>query len=174
MSYDEAGGKPMSRHRIRVHTGCMFSVHGFLRGASPYPPTPMLQTYLVEDSPVIRQSLITTLEELSAVRVVGTAEDEGNALAWLSDPAHRVDLVIIDIFLKGGSGLGVLRGIHQLALRCHVVVLTNYATEDMRQRCLALGASRVFDKSNEIEALIAYCDKLSGESLVTTTPAWLQ
>jgi DNA-binding NarL/FixJ family response regulator len=134
----------------------------------------MLQTYLVEDSPVIRQSLITTLEELSAVRVVGTAEDEANALAWLSDPAHQVDLVIIDIFLKGGSGLGVLRGIHGLALRCHVVVLTNYATEDMRQRCLTLGASRVFDKSNEIEALIAYCDKLSSESPDTTAPGWLQ
>ncbi len=174
MSYAEAGGKPMSRHRVRVDTGCMFPVQGLLRGGCPHRPTPMLQTYLVEDSPVIRQSLITTLEELSAVRVVGTAEDEGNALAWLSDPAHRVDLVIIDIFLKGGSGLGVLRGIHQLALRCHVVVLTNYATEDMRQRCLSLGASRVFDKSNEIEALIAYCDKLSGDNPDATTPGWLQ
>ena len=134
----------------------------------------MLKTYLVEDSPVIRQSLITTLEELSEVRVVGTAEDEASAVAWLSDTDNPVDLVIIDIFLKAGSGLGVLRSVHALALRCHLVVLTNYATDDMRQRCLALGASRIFDKSNEIDALIDYCGKLSGDSPDTTIPGWLQ
>jgi DNA-binding NarL/FixJ family response regulator len=134
----------------------------------------MLKTYLVEDSPVIRQSLITTLEELSEVRVVGTAEDEASAVAWLSDTDNPVDLVIIDIFLKAGSGLGVLRSVHALALRCHLVVLTNYATDDMRQRCLALGASRIFDKSNEIDALIDYCGKLSSDSPDTTIPGWLQ
>jgi DNA-binding NarL/FixJ family response regulator len=134
----------------------------------------MLKTYLVEDSPVIRQSLITTLEELSAIKVVGTAEDEASAVAWLSDTGNLVDLVIIDIFLKGGSGLGVLRSIHTLALRCHVVVLTNYATQDMRQRCLALGASRVFDKSNDIDALITYCNTLAGGDPDATQTGWLQ
>ena len=128
----------------------------------------MLKTYLVEDSPVIRQSLITTLEELSDVKVVGTAEDESNAVAWLSDTGNSVDLVIIDIFLKSGSGLGVLKSIHTLALRCHLVVLTNYATDDMRQRCLALGASRVFDKSNDIDALITYCNTLAASNPDTT------
>ena len=151
----------------------MHSVPRFLLGG-PLNTYPMLKTYLVEDSPVIRESLITTLEELSEVKVIDTAEDEHNAVAWLSDPGNVVDLVIIDIFLKGGSGLGVLRSIHQLALRYHLVVLTNYATEDMRQRCLALGASRVFDKSNDIDALIAYCDKLSGDNPDTTRPGWLQ
>ena len=128
----------------------------------------MLKTYLVEDSPVIRQSLITTLEELSDVKVVGTAEDESNAVAWLSDTGNSVDLVIIDIFLKSGSGLGVLKSIHTLALRCHLVVLTNYATDDMRQRCLALGASRVFDKSNDFDALITYCNTLAASNPDTT------
>ena len=134
----------------------------------------MLKTYLVEDNPVIRKSLITTLEELSNVSVIATAEDESNALAWLSNTGNVVDLVIIDIFLKSGSGLGVLRGIHAMAIRCHVVVLTNYATEDLRLRCLALGASRVFDKSNDIDALIAYCDKLASDNPDTTMPGWFQ
>jgi hypothetical protein len=31
----------------------------------------------------------------------------------------------------------------------------------MRSNCLALGAQRVFDKSNEIEALMAYCTDLA-------------
>jgi hypothetical protein len=37
------------------------------------------------------------------------------------------------------------------------VVLSNYATADMRKRCAQLGADVVFDKSNEIDALIEYC-----------------
>jgi len=38
-----------------------------------------------------------------------------------------------------------------------LVVLSNYATADIRRKCLELGADRVFDKSNEIDALVEYC-----------------
>ena len=120
-----------------------------------------LKTYIVEDSPVIRESLIATLEELVPVEVVGTAEDEATALQWLTQPDHPVDLVIVDIFLKGGSGLGLLRAAQLLPRPRKMVVLSNYATQDMRRKCLALGADQVFDKSHEIDALIAYCGRLA-------------
>jgi DNA-binding NarL/FixJ family response regulator len=129
-----------------------------------------LKTYIVEDSPVIRENLIATLEELVSLQVVGTAEDEATALTWLTAPDHPVDLVIVDIFLKGGSGLGVLRAAQTLpALRPRkMVVLSNYATPDMRRKCLALGADRVFDKSHEIDALITYCSRLADGDFVTS------
>jgi DNA-binding NarL/FixJ family response regulator len=95
------------------------------------------------------------------VQVVGTAEDESTAVRWLTGPGNEADLVIVDIFLKGGSGLGVLREASALALRHKLVVLSNYATPDMRRKCLELGADRVFDKSNEIDALILYCGRLA-------------
>ncbi len=120
-----------------------------------------LKTYIVEDSPVIRENLIATLEELVPVEVVGTAEDEATALQWLLRPQHPVDLVIIDIFLKGGSGLGVLRAASAMPKPAKLVVLSNYATVDMRKKCLALGADKVFDKSTDIDALIAYCSDLT-------------
>ena len=115
-----------------------------------------LRTYLVEDSPIIRDNLIATLEELSPVRVVGTASGESEALDWLQ--SHPTDLVIVDLFLTGGSGLGVLRS-RKASVRC--VVLSNYVNPAMRARCLALGADRVFDKSTEIDDLIAYCGALA-------------
>jgi len=120
-----------------------------------------LKTYIVEDSQVIRENLIATLEELVPVEVVGTAEDESTAVQWLARKGNQADLLIIDIFLKGGSGLGVLRAASTLAQRRNVVVLSNYATPDMRRKCLELGADRVFDKSNEIDALIQYCGRLA-------------
>lgn len=120
-----------------------------------------LKTYIVEDSPVIRESLIAALEELVPVEVVGTAEDELTAVQWLTRTSNPVDLVIVDIFLKGGSGLGVLRAVNGLPQRHKLVVLSNYATQDIRRKCLELGADRVFDKSNELEALILYCGQLA-------------
>jgi two-component system, OmpR family, response regulator len=120
-----------------------------------------LQTFLVEDSPLIQQSLITTLEELTPVRVIGVAEDENSATRWLEDGTHRADLVIVDIFLRSGSGLGVLKAVQHLQHGANMVVLSNYATPDMRRKCMALGAAQVFDKSTEIEALIDYCVALS-------------
>lgn len=125
-----------------------------------------LQTFLVEDSPVIRENLIATLEEMAPVSVIGSAADEAQAREWLAAHPQQCDLVIIDIFLRKGSGLGVLQWLGEQPRRCKRVVLSNFATPDIRRRCLGLGADGVFDKSGEIDALIAYC-KLIAEDGVT-------
>ncbi len=73
--------------------------------------------------------------------------------------------------MKTGSGLGVLRAAQQLKGHRTVVVLSNYATADIRRKCLELGADRVFDKSHEIDALITYCDDLARGDLADPAPA---
>lgn len=133
-------------------------------------PAP-LHTYIVEDSPVIRENLIATLEELVPVRVVGTAEDEATALRWLGEPGRHVDLVIVDLFLSGGSGLGVLRSVQPLQADYRLVVLSNFASPEVRRTCLALGADRVFDKSTEIDALVLYCEQLAAGNARPVTPS---
>jgi DNA-binding NarL/FixJ family response regulator len=120
-----------------------------------------IKAYIVEDSPVILDSLVAMLEELVPVKVVGSAADESTAVQWLTQTGNHYDLVIIDIFLKRGSGLGVLKAVHGKAPGSQLVVLSNYATPDMRRKCLQLGATRVFDKSNDIDALVQYCDQLA-------------
>jgi DNA-binding NarL/FixJ family response regulator len=120
-----------------------------------------LKTYIVEDSAVIRDNLIATLQELAPVDVVGFAEDEYSATTWLNQSANEAGLVIVDIFLKHGSGLGVLQSAALRAGRRKWVVFSNYATPAMRSKCLALGADQLFDKSTEIDALIAYCTRMA-------------
>lgn len=122
---------------------------------------PSLRTFIVEDSPVIRENLTAALEELGPVRVVGCAEDEAGAIGWLRRRRDDCELVIVDLFLKRGSGLGVLEAARDLGDGPSLVVLSNHATPEMRRRCLALGADRVFDKSNEIDALVDYCEELA-------------
>lgn len=116
-----------------------------------------LKTYIVEDNATIRENLIATLEELTHVESVGVAETEEDGASWLTANTAQWDLAIVDLFLRHGSGLGVLSACRARLPHQHMVVLSNYVTADVRQRCAQLGVDAVFDKSNEIDALIDYC-----------------
>jgi len=120
-----------------------------------------LRTYIVEDNATIRENLIGALEELAAVRALGWAENESSARTWITAHHGQWDLLIVDLFLKQGSGLGVIEACQDRGQSQRVVVLSNYATPDMRKRCAQIGADAVFDKSNEIDALVDYCLALS-------------
>lgn len=116
-----------------------------------------LRAYIVEDNATIRENLIDTLSELADVETVGIAETEAEGTAWLSTNGNHWDIAIVDLFLRQGSGLGVLAACQQRAPQQRMVVLSNYATADVRARCTQLGVDAVFDKSNEIDALVDYC-----------------
>ena len=130
-----------------------------------------LKTYLVEDNPTIRENLIATLEELANVEVAGITDNENDAKVWLNDRQNAWHLAIVDLFLKQGSGLGVLHACRERNPLQKVVVLSNYATADIRKRCAQLGVDAVFDKSNEIDALLAYCVEQSADNATSTTDA---
>lgn len=116
-----------------------------------------MRTYLVEDNPTIRENLISTLEELAPVKTIGTAESEEEGVKWLTHNKNLWDLAIVDLFLKGGSGLGIVEACQNRRRLQKMVVFSNYATKEMRSRCAQLGVDAVFDKSTEIEALVTYC-----------------
>jgi len=122
-----------------------------------------IKTFIVEDSSVVRENLIAALEESAPIEVIGVAEDEPSAIAWLLDKDNRCDLVIVDIFLRSGTGLGVLKGIGELTTDTKRVVLSNHATPDIRTKCLELGADQVFDKSNELEQMLFFVNRLHTE-----------
>ena len=131
------------------------------RAGAPNMPAVELRTYIVEDNVTIRENLIGTLEELASVQALGWAETENDAKAWLAGHESQWHLAIVDLFLKQGSGLGVLVAARDRRTNQRVVVLSNYATPDMRKRCTQLGADAVFDKSNEIDLLVDYCLQLA-------------
>ncbi|AMM23775.1 response regulator [Variovorax sp. PAMC 28711] len=116
-----------------------------------------LKTFIVEDNLTIRENLVGTLEELTRISAIGHAETEDDARTWFAKNPDGWELAIVDLFLRQGSGLGVVQALSSRKPAQKVVVLTNYATPDIRKRCARLGADVVFDKSNEIEGLVDYC-----------------
>ncbi|RZL96617.1 MAG: response regulator [Variovorax sp.] len=126
-----------------------------------------LITFLVEDNPTIRDNLIPAMEDLVNASIVGFAETESEAAQWLKAHANEWHLAVVDLFLKEGSGLGVLASCRERNASQRVVVLTNYATADIRERCMKLGANAVFDKSNELDAFLDYCNQDRPSSFAT-------
>jgi DNA-binding NarL/FixJ family response regulator len=118
-----------------------------------------LITYIAEDSSTILTNLIETLQEITEVRVMGSGATQAEAEHWLSLHDGHWHLAIVDLFLKEGSGLGVMTGCHKRQPYQKVVLLTNYATPEIRKRALLLGADAVFDKSSELDELLSYCIK---------------
>lgn len=116
-----------------------------------------LKAFVVEDNATIRENLVGALEELTCVKVVGSSATEEEGLAWLADAAHEWDLVIIDLFLKRGSGIRLAQRISRQRTSQKVVVFSNYVNASVRKRCAQLGVDAVFDKSTEIDSLVDYC-----------------
>lgn len=129
-----------------------------------------LRTYIVEDNATIRENLIGTLEELAGVEAVGASATEDEGKEWLTAHSAQWDLAIVDLFLRQGSGLGVLAACRTRQPGQKMVVLSNYATPDVRMRCAQLGVDAVFDKSNEIDALVDYCIEHSSKAQNVAAP----
>ena len=116
-----------------------------------------LQAYVIEDNPTIRENLVGTLEELTAVKVAGTSATEDEALGWLEQNVDNWDLVIVDLFLKQGSGIHLAERIKRRRPSQKIVVFSNYINPSVRKRCAQIGIDAVFDKSTEIDSLVDYC-----------------
>ncbi|MDP9898629.1 response regulator transcription factor [Variovorax ginsengisoli] len=116
-----------------------------------------LAIFLTEDNAIARAHLTQAVREFTGEELVGFATGEMDALTWLITHPDDWGLLILDLFLSDGHGLGVLAGCRVRKPSQKVVVVSNYATPDMRRRCLGLGADMVFDKITELDALMAYC-----------------
>jgi DNA-binding NarL/FixJ family response regulator len=82
---------------------------------------------------------------------VGQAENVADAINGILE--LRPDVVILDIWMPGGSGIDVLQTIKQDEPAPVVIVLTNYPYPAYRQKCLQAGADFFLDKSTEFDQI---------------------
>jgi DNA-binding NarL/FixJ family response regulator len=117
-----------------------------------------LRVFVVEDSPVVADRLVSLLEGVAGVEVVGRAEAAGAA----QDAIGRLqpDLVTLDLQLADGLGFAVLDRAKHATPAPHVVVLTNHVSPQYRTRCLRGGADEFLDKATEFDRVVAVAERL--------------
>jgi len=111
----------------------------------------VLKVLLVEDSSVLVQRLAETLHQFREIDLIATTDSEDEAL--LEIRRHRVDVVLLDLQLRQGSGFGVLRAIDSMQRRPCVIVLTNHDSAEHERSAVALGAKLFLDKARDFQRL---------------------
>ena len=111
---------------------------------------------LIEDSAVLSRRLVDLLSEPGRVSVTAQAATQSEALLCLQQATY--DVLVVDIELAEGNGVAVIRQVRQLYppdAQPLVVVLTNYASDFVRDHCFAAGADYFLDKMRDIALLKA-------------------
>lgn len=128
-----------------------------------------LRVVLIEDSEVLRDLLSGMLGGIDRLEIVGCADNEADSLVVLR--RERPDLVIVDLELRAGSGLGVLAAIQAAPERFgapRAVVFSNHAHAVVQAKCRMLGAVAFFDKSFQMDELLFFVEGEAGARAAAT------
>lgn len=117
---------------------------------------PERRILLIEDSAVLSRRLVDLLSDPGRVCITAQAATQSEALLRLQEATY--DVLVVDIELAEGNGVAVIRQVRRLYppdAQPLVVVLTNYASDVVREHCFAAGADYFLDKMRDISLLKA-------------------
>lgn len=109
--------------------------------------TQSLRVLLVEDSKVLTERLTEAIRQIADVELVGTADSEAGALEVFK--SRPVDVIILDLHLRQGTGFGVMRALAAAQEKPRIIVLTNYDLPEYKNAAIALGATHFLDKARD-------------------------
>ena len=122
-------------------------------GAKPKPPAPpaRCRVWIIEDHLSIRQLLQGFVSSLPGFAVAGSSPDAAPALRGVR--AGQIDLVILDLMIQGGGGIGALLKFRGETNPPRVVIYSATATMHSLQLALSHGATGYVAKTDSLEEL---------------------
>ena len=146
------GGRPIFTARLFCEDAVMLN--------PDQAPGTRVKLLLVEDSKPMQEILTEIIQTMAGVELVGVAKTASGAMAAFG--VHRPEVIVLDLGLRAGNGLDVLKQVKRRAPACQVLVFTNNDTEPYRDHCLAAGADRFFSKTQQYQELLEFLRKLGG------------
>ena len=93
---------------------------------------------LVEDHPMFRDHLAALIRRELGLEVCGETDNIRDAIALIEQ--HNPHLIILDMTLRGSSGLELIKDIRSRGLGCQVLVLSMHDENLYAERALRAGA----------------------------------
>jgi DNA-binding NarL/FixJ family response regulator len=122
-----------------------------------------IKVSIVDDNDEIREGLSVLINGSAGFQCVATYPTAENALKYL--PAHKPDVVLMDIQLPGMSGIECIRDLKKLVPDLQIMMLTVYEDDDNVFKSVLAGASGyVLKKTPPSELLEAISDLHNGGS----------
>lgn len=120
---------------------------------------------IVDDHPMVREGLATRIALHSDLEVCGEAATEGEALALVKQT--NPDLILVDISLKGGHGIELIKQVKSSHPSIKMLVVSGYQESLYAERSLRAGALGYLNKQESNEKVIeAIRTVLRGERFV--------
>ena len=113
---------------------------------------PKVKIFLVDDHPLVREWLTNLIHQQPDLVVCGESEDAPHALQEIS--AARPDVAIVDISLKQGSGIELIKNIKRLQPGIVIIVLSMHDERLYAERALRAGARGYIMKSETAKKVI--------------------
>jgi DNA-binding NarL/FixJ family response regulator len=121
---------------------------------------------IVDDHPSVREGLALRISLHSDLEVCGEAETEDGALALVKQMAP--DLVLVDISLKSGHGVELIKRIRSLDPTIKMLVITGFQESLYAERAFRAGALGYLNKQESNEKMIeAIRTVLAGERFLS-------
>ncbi|MFY1676256.1 response regulator [Streptomyces sp. WMMC905] len=126
----------------------------------------MIRVLLVDDDPLVRSGLRLILKGAPDVKVVAEAADGAEVAALVTD--HSPDIVLMDIRMRGMSGLAATEALRARPAPPEVLVLTTFNTDEHVLRALRAGASGFVLKDTPPQEIVAAVRKVAaGEPVLS-------
>ena len=113
---------------------------------------PRARIFIVDDHPLVREWLANLLRQQSDFEICGQAEDAAGALAGMA--ASPPNVAIVDLSLKGGSGLDLIKDMRARHPQTAIIVLSMYEEIYYAERALRAGALGYITKRESTSRIV--------------------
>ncbi len=110
-----------------------------------------IRVLIVDDHPVVRQGLCSLLAGHPDLEIIGEAVDGSEVLPFLAK--HPTDVILLDIQMKGQSGIEVAHRVRVAHPNIKIVILTTYDDESLLREAMEAGVHGFLLKSVSHETL---------------------
>ena len=112
----------------------------------------MIRIVIADDHHLIRQSIVSLLDQVEDIEVVGEAADGHETLKLTQ--RKKPDIVLVDIAMPLLNGIETTRRIQEMVIDTRVIILSMYSEEDLVRQALRSGAKGYLLKSSVFEELL--------------------
>ncbi|MEB0135129.1 response regulator [Actimicrobium sp. CCC2.4] len=134
------------------------------------PLSPPLQVFLIEDSSLVRELVIESFADIPGITLIGHADSEDEAFDQLE--RHPCDILILDIQLRQGNGISLLRRLgstprHENQIR---IIFSNNVSKGYHRLAGQLGVQYFFDKTSEFTDMRELLEQLGNGTAAVPSP----
>ena len=114
---------------------------------------------IVDDHPIVREGFKKLIDSEEGFTVVGTAEDAPEAIELIT--ALKPDVAMVDLSLKEGSGIELIKDLQSIAPEVQVLVVSLHDEEIYAERVLRAGARGFIMKAEAVDDIVTAVKKVA-------------